>query len=242
MVQTTETLERLSGEAKRSYVREMFGAIAPRYDLLNHLLSMNIDRRWRRRAVQRLGWQNADRGVYLDLCAGTLDLAAHLAGQAGFQGRVVGADFALPMLRLGRGKAGRLAAVGADALELPFPDRSFDGCMIGFGIRNLTDLDRGLNEMARVLKPGGRLVILEFGQPQSWPIRPLYLTYFRRLLPLVGRMVSGHATAYAYLPDSVSRFPTPERLAQSVSDAGFQQVGFELLAMGIAAIHWGRRS
>src|SRR6185436_10795148 len=154
---------------------------------------------------------------------------------------VLGADFVVPMLRIGRNKAEGLLPVGADALELPFPDRSFDGCMIGFGIRNLMDLDRGLAEIARVLKSGGRVVILEFATPRIWPVRPLYLFYFRRILPLIGRLVSKHTTAYSYLPDSVGRFPAPPELAERVRRAGFTDVGYRRLTLGIAVLHYGIR-
>lgn len=234
-------LEELGGDAKRSYVRQMFTAIAPRYDLLNHVLSLNIDRRWRRQAVRAMRWAERPAGAYLDLCAGTLELAHELQAQPGFRGRVVGADFVVPMLRIGRAKGREVQGVGADALALPFPSRSFDGCMIGFGIRNLADLDRGLGEIARVLKRGGRVVILEFSIPRIWPVRPLYLFYFRRVLPLIGRLVSKHTTAYSYLPDSVSRFPEPLGLAQRLRAAGFTDVGFETLSFGVAALHYGVR-
>ncbi len=228
-------------ETRRSYVRSMFTAIAPRYDLLNHLLSLNIDRGWRRRAITRLEWRAAPQGTYLDLCAGTLDLAAELAGQEGFGGNVVGADFVVPMLRLGRGKAQALRPVGADALELPFPDATFEGCTIGFGVRNLVDIDAGVGEMARVLKPGARLVILEFSTPAAWPMRPLYLFYFRHILPRVGRAVSGHTTAYTYLPGSVEEFAEPAELRATMERHGFGNVRQEPLTFGIATLHWGSR-
>ncbi len=228
---------------KRRYVREMFAAIAPRYDLLNHLLSLNIDRSWRRQAVDRLAWGRRAGGLFLDACAGTLDLAAELAGRRGFSGRVVGADFALPMLRLGAGKtaARPVRPAAADALRLPFRDATFDGATVGFGVRNLEDLDAGLRELGRVLKPEARLVILDFTTPPSAPVRALYLFYFRRVLPLVGRIVSGHPTAYAYLPASVEGFPPPLALALRMERAGFSECGFRLLTGGIAAIHWGKR-
>jgi demethylmenaquinone methyltransferase/2-methoxy-6-polyprenyl-1,4-benzoquinol methylase len=228
-----------AGDAKRSYVRDMFTAIAPRYDLLNHLLSLNIDRGWRGRAVARLGWERRQGGTFLDLCAGTLDLATELARQPGFRGHVVGADFVVPMLRLGRSKAGALRPVGADALGLPFPDAAFDGATVGFGVRNLADLDAGLREARRVLRPGARLVVLEFTLPPAWPVRAIYLAYFRHVLPLVGRLVSKHRDAYTYLPDSVLRFPTPDSLAERMALAGFTDVGFERLTLGIAGLHWG---
>src|SRR5881296_4247737 len=201
------------GEIKRAYVRRMFAAVAPRYDLLNHLLSLNLDRRWRRAAVARLGWEARPDGVYLDLCAGTLDLAATLARARGFRGTVIGADFVVPMLARGRGKAERTRPVGADALTLPFADARFDGAMVAFGVRNLADLDAGLAEAARVLKPGARFVILEFATPRWAPLRAAYFFYFRHILPAIGRAVSKHRDAYSYLPESVREFPNPDDFA-----------------------------
>lgn len=219
----------------------MFTAIAPRYDLLNHLLSLNADRRWRRIAVARLGWEARPDGTYLDLCAGTMDLAAALAGRSGFRGRVIGADFVVPMLARGRDKTSRAAPVGADALALPFPAASFDGAMVGFGVRNLADLDAGLAEAARVLKPGARFVVLEFTTPRFAPLRAAYLFYFQRVLPLIGRAVSKHTDAYSYLPESVLAFPDPDALAAQLRAAGFHDVGYELLTGGICAVHHGTR-
>ncbi|HSD33442.1 MAG TPA: ubiquinone/menaquinone biosynthesis methyltransferase [Gemmatimonadales bacterium] len=219
----------------------MFTAIAPRYDLLNHLLSLNVDRRWRRIAVARLGWEARPDGTYLDLCAGTMDLAAVLAARPGFRGRVIGADFVVPMLARGRGKSSRAAPVGADALALPFPAASFDGAMVGFGVRNLADLDAGLAEAGRVLKPGARFVVLEFTTPRFAPLRAAYLFYFQRVLPLIGRAVSKHTDAYSYLPESVLAFPDPDALAAGLRAAGFHDVGYELLTGGICAVHHGTR-
>jgi len=219
----------------------MFTAIAPRYDFLNHLLSLNVDRSWRRAAVARLGWEARPDGVYLDLCAGTMDLAAELARRDGFRGRVLGADFVVPMLARGRHKAPRILPVAADALTLPFPDARFDGALVGFGVRNLADLDRGLHEAARVLKPGARLVILEFATPRFPPLRAAYGFYFRRVLPAIGRLVSKHRDAYTYLPESVLAFPEPEALAQHLVAAGFSRVAFERLTAGICAVHHGTR-
>ncbi|MGH7700247.1 MAG: ubiquinone/menaquinone biosynthesis methyltransferase [Gemmatimonadales bacterium] len=230
-----------AGDAKRRYVRAMFTALAPRYDLLNHLLSLNIDRRWRRQAVWRLGWEARPDGTYLDLCAGTLDLAATLAREPAFRGRVVGADFVIPMLRRGRAKAERLAPVGADALALPFPDARFDGAMVAFGVRNLADLDGGLAEAARVLRPGARFVVLEFATPRFAPLRAAFGFYFRRILPAIGRAVSKHRDAYSYLPESVRAWPDPDTLAGRLTAAGFRGVRFELLTGGICALHHGTR-
>jgi len=229
------------GQAKRSYVRGMFTAIAPRYDLLNHLLSLNIDRRWRRAAVTRLGWEARPAGTYLDLCAGTIDLAAELARRDGFRGSVVGADFVVPMLERGRGKAPRTVPVAADALALPFADATFDGAMVGFGVRNLADLDEGLVEAARVLRPGARFVVLDFTTPRFAPLRAVYLFYFRRVLPAVGRAVSKHTDAYSYLPESVLAFPDPDALAERFAAAGFRDVRYDRLSGGICALHYGTR-
>ena len=227
---------------KRRYVRAMFSAIAPTYDLLNHLLSLNIDRSWRNRAIERLEWEARPDGRYLDACAGTLDFAAALLAQPGFSGTVVGADFALPMLKLGGAKAGgRVLRAGSDALQFPFADGTFDGAFVGFGVRNLADLDAGVAELRRVLREGARLVILDFTTPTFAPLRVLYLLYFRRLLPLAGRLVSGHPTAYDYLPSSVLEFPAPAALRERMERAGFQNCGWRLLTGGIAAVHWGER-
>lgn len=228
---------------KSLQVRRMFSSIAPRYDLLNHLLSLNTDRLWRRWAVNRLGWERAPEGLYLDNCAGTLDLAVELARRAGFRGRVVGSDFTFAMLERGQDKVTRLpvSSTCADALLLPFPDGSFDGATVGFGVRNLADLDAGLRESVRVLKPGARLVILEFTTPTWQPFRGLYFFYFLRVLPLIGRLVSKHSSAYTYLPESVLHFPEPPELAEKMRRAGFAEVGWKTLSGGIAAIHWGTR-
>jgi demethylmenaquinone methyltransferase/2-methoxy-6-polyprenyl-1,4-benzoquinol methylase len=242
------------GREKRAYVRRIFSEIAPRYDLLNRVLSMGVDRAWRRRALAALGWRRRPAGVYLDVCAGTLDVGALLTRQRGFAGLVVGADFAVPMLRAGAGKAPparaaalavpvlappTLAPVGADALALPLADASVDGAVVAFGIRNVADLDAALREVRRVLRPAARFVVLEFTTPPNALVRAAYHAYFHHVLPAVGRLVSGHPTAYAYLPRSVAHFPREDALAARMRAAGFASVRWERLTLGVAAIHVG---
>jgi len=225
--------------AKRAYVRRIFSEIAPRYDLLNHVLSLNIDRVWRSRAVNALGWQRAPRGMYLDLCAGTLDVSVKLAAMAGFGGTVVASDFAEPMLRVALPKIGNrsVAPLTADALSLPLRGSSIDGAIVAFGARNLADLDAGIAEVFRVLRSGGRFVILEFSTPRNPIVRTAYHTYFHHVLPIIGRLVSGHRTAYRYLPTSVSYFPSVAELGERLTRAGFVDVSWRSLTFGIAAIH-----
>jgi demethylmenaquinone methyltransferase / 2-methoxy-6-polyprenyl-1,4-benzoquinol methylase len=229
------------GDERHDQVQTLFSEIAPRYDLLNHVLSLNIDRSWRKHAVNKLGWEASPTGSYLDACAGTYDLAIELCGRKDFRGRVVASDFAQPMLVEGRRKieSRPVSAVCGDSQRLPFPDDSFDGATVGFGVRNLSDLALGLSELHRVVRPGKRLVVLEFTVPPNPLMRAGYLFYFHQILPLVGRLVSGHPWAYTYLPESVKGFPGPPELAAIFEGAGFRDVGWKLLTGGIAALHWG---
>jgi demethylmenaquinone methyltransferase/2-methoxy-6-polyprenyl-1,4-benzoquinol methylase len=229
------------GPEKRAYVRDIFTAIAPTYDRLNRIISFRFDQGWRRYAVARLGWERKPEGIYLDLCAGTLDFGATLAGRPGFRGLVIGADFVRRMLELGRHKSARLAPVNADALDLPFADRSFDGAMVGWGLRNLVDLDAGLAETARVLTPGSRLVILEMALPPHRLLRAGYQFYFRRVMPLIGRLISKHTTAYSWLPESTRVFPAPPELARRMEAQGFERVSYKLFMGGVCAMHVGTK-
>jgi demethylmenaquinone methyltransferase/2-methoxy-6-polyprenyl-1,4-benzoquinol methylase len=220
----------------------MFGAIAPRYDLLNHLLSLNRDRAWRRRAVDRLLDGMPAGGRYLDACAGTLDLSAEIAERPGFNGEVVASDFSYPMLQAGLSKKTTSIQIAcADAMQQPFANGSFDGAIVGFGVRNLASIERGLREFARPVRPGGKLVVLEFTTPGWQPFRGLYLFYFRRVLPVIGRIISRHHSAYNYLPESVLHFPEPMQLAERIQQAGFNHVTWETYTGGIVAAHVGTR-
>ena len=234
----------LGGAEKSEYVRRAFSEIAPRYDFLNHLLSLNIDKGWRRKAIAELGLERKPHGRYLDLCAGTLDVSAMLGSSKGFAGSVIAADFAEPMLRAGSSKIRglRIAPLAADALMLPIGTGSIAGAIVAFGIRNVADLDAGLREVHRVLEPGSRFVILEFSTPRSSVINTGYQLYFNHVLPAIGGLVSGHRTAYQYLPKSVANFPVAEELARRMRAAGFADVRWRSLTLGIAAIHVGTRA
>jgi demethylmenaquinone methyltransferase/2-methoxy-6-polyprenyl-1,4-benzoquinol methylase len=229
------------GESKSDYVRQVFSEIAPRYDLLNHLLSLNIDRAWRKRAIAALEWRRNPTGLYVDLCAGTLDVSVMLGREPMFKGRMLAADFAEPMLRAGMSKVGGRAVspVVADALRLPVPNDGAAGAIVAFGIRNVVDLDSALREIYRVLAPRARFVILELTTPTNPIMRSLYHLYFHRVLPAIGGAVSGHPTAYHYLPESVQRFPGPSALADRMQTTGFVDVHWCSLTFGIAALHTG---
>jgi len=231
------------GAEKRAYVKRIFSEIAPRYDLLNHVLSLNIDRRWRRKAIARLEVERDQAGRYLDLCAGTMDVAVEISRLPGFRGLVVGADFAEPMLKAGAGKisGSGITPVTADAVQLPIASGQLAGAIVAFGIRNVAGLDEALREALRILVPGGRFVILEFSTPRIRVLRILYQLYFHHVLPLIGRLISGHRTAYKYLPRSVANFPVEEELARRMEAAGFAKVSWRSLSFGVAAIHVAER-
>lgn len=219
----------------------MFAAVAPSYDRLNHLLSLQLDRLWRRRLAREL--RPTDRPV-LDLCAGTGDQALALA-RCGAD--VVAADFCLPMVARARRKApgvrgsGTLEPIAADALHLPFPDALFGAVTVSFGIRNVADLDRSIGEMHRVLAPDGQLLMLEFGLPEHPVVRTLYLLYFRLVLPLVGRLFSRHRSAYRYLSDSVVEFPQRRALVERLEAAGFGDTTWTDLSLGTVCLYTARK-
>ncbi|HEY3355465.1 MAG TPA: ubiquinone/menaquinone biosynthesis methyltransferase [Polyangia bacterium] len=224
--------------ARAPAVRAMFDRIAPTYDLLNRLLAFRTDVRWRRRLVAALALAPGER--LLDLCAGTMDVAA-AARQAQPAARIVGADFARGMLARGHEKT-RIPATQADAAALPFQPASFDACSVAFGVRNLESLDGGLAEIARVLRPGGRLAVLELFRPATWFGRALHAAYSRVALPLVGRAVSGDAGAYRYLVRSIDAFGTREAFMRAVREAGFDEVRGVTLAPGLCGLVSARRA
>lgn len=223
----------------------MFGAIARRYDFLNHFLSANVDRRWRKICVREIERKNMvpDPRI-LDLGCGTADLSIAFSRL----GAVVGCDFCQPMLRIGAKKISRvnrsnkIVLTGADALALPFVDASFDVVVSSFVLRNLTDIESGFREARRVLRPGGLLGILDFGMPRTPVLTPLYRIYFQKILPRIGRIVSGVEGPYGYLPDSVQVFPTVEKLKDLAEGTGYREVDYKLLTGGIAILLVGRAS
>jgi demethylmenaquinone methyltransferase/2-methoxy-6-polyprenyl-1,4-benzoquinol methylase len=228
----------LKGEARARYVQEMFSRIAPRYDLMNRLMTAGQDVRWRAEVIRRARLNPGAR--LLDLGAGTGDLALEARRQQP-GGRVVAADFTLEMLRVGRQ---RLAArgvewAGADALALPFSGGVFDAVVSGFLMRNVADLPRALREQHRVLKPGGRIVILDTTQPGENLLAPLLRFHMNVVVPTLGRLVAGDGEAYTYLPDSTARFLQAEMLSALMVQAGFRKVGFRRLMLGAVALHWG---
>lgn len=224
----------------------MFDGIARRYDTLNHLLSAGLDRRWRRQAIRALALGPNDR--MLDMCTGTGDLAVEAVTHAGgAAGSVIGVDFSHEMLRLGLDKvralglAERIRLTRGDATRVPLPDAAVEAAAVAFGIRNVVDREQGCREFARVLGPGGRLAILEFGTPQMPGLRQLYQWYFRAVLPKIGGLISGNRDAYAYLPASVGEFPPPAEFADVLRRAGFREVEWKALTFGVVYLYIARK-
>jgi demethylmenaquinone methyltransferase/2-methoxy-6-polyprenyl-1,4-benzoquinol methylase len=226
-------------------IRSMFASISRRYDLLNHLLSLNQDKRWRKKAVELSASGNEKR--VLDVCSGTADLAIAYAERAGSADLVVGADFTPEMLRLGKNKiraanSSKVALLAADTLRLPFNDNIFDIVSVAFGIRNVSDLEAGVREMARVARAGGKVVILEFSLPESRAIKGAYLFYFTRLLPMIGRVISRAGNdAYSYLPSSVLKFPTREEMAALLQQCGLVNIHAKSFSFGIVTLYIGKK-
>lgn len=231
-------------DAKNRSIGEMFSAIAPRYDFLNRLLSAGIDRRWRKLAVRAL--LPARGGRYLDVATGTADVALEIFRRKGDEARVTGADISMGMMRFGQqkvsrnGLSGRMSFVQAPCESLPFRDGAFDSASISFGIRNVVDRSRGLSEMCRVVRPGGRIVILEFSLPKNRFFAMIYNIYFNTLLPRIGGLFS-NKSAYVYLPESVHAFPSPDAFRKMMLDAGCASVDTRPLTFGIATLYVGTR-
>ena len=219
-------------------MRAMFDRISRFYDLMNSVMTAGLHHGWRQRAADLT--RLAPGGRALDVATGTGDLAVELARRVAPEGEVVGCDFSEPMLDRARAKAPQLRWEWANALDLPYPDASFDAATVGFGARNFSDLDRGLAEMARVVRPGGRVVVLEITTPTRPPLSTFFRVWFDRLIPALGRL-TGDPDAYTYLPSSVRRFPGPEALAARMQAAGLVDVRWVLTAGGIIALHSGTR-
>jgi demethylmenaquinone methyltransferase / 2-methoxy-6-polyprenyl-1,4-benzoquinol methylase len=230
----------LGQSRKAKQVRSMFAQIAPRYDFLNHALSLNIDRRWRRLVIKGVAdLLDKPGATVLDLCCGTGDLSLEL----GVHAQTIGVDFCHPMLQLATEKVRRtrlpVELIEGDALRVPFADSMFDVVTVAFGLRNVDGTREGLCEIYRLLKPGGRCAVLEFSHPQLPIFRSLFHFYFTRLLPRIGNAISGSSFAYQYLPDSVRSFPTQKELAQLMRQVGFSEVRYYNLFAGVASLHLG---
>lgn len=241
---STVVPDKSNPDSKKVQVESMFDSIAPKYDVLNHTLSLNIDKIWRRK-VARMARKCAPKAV-LDVATGTCDLAIAVARKAHPQS-ITGVDLSEEMLNVGRAKvqktnlSGIISLQKGDAENLPFADNTFDAITVAFGVRNFENLEAGLREMLRVLKPGGNCIILEFTMPRRFPIKQLYNFYFRRILPLIGRAVSSNQVAYTYLPESVKAFPQYADFMEIMIRCGYHSARCRTLSMGIAAIYIGMK-
>ncbi len=230
--------DRAPGTLEEPQVRAMFDRIASFYDTMNSVMTAGLHHRWRARAADLAAVGPGGRA--LDVATGTGDLAIELERRVGPSGEVIGSDFSEEMLDVARRKAPELRFEWGNALELPYPDDAFDAATVGFGARNFSDLERGLHEMARVVRPGGRVVVLEITTPQRPPLSTFFRVWFDRVVPLIGRL-TGESLAYSYLPSSVRRFPAPEGLAAAMARAGLRDIRWILTAGGIIAIHAGTK-
>lgn len=236
----------MSLDKSTARIQEMFGEIAGRYDFLNRLLSLGIDRSWRRKTVKLV--PPVGDAPILDVCTGTADLALAYWKAAKGQTPVVGTDFCLPMLAVGQEKCRLAGAIGqitllqADTLRLPFPDDTFQIVSVAFGLRNVADTDAGLREMVRVCRPGGRVAILEFSTPTAWPLGAFYGWYFRNVLPRIGQALARNSqAAYNYLPQSVGSFPQQEELADRMRATGLTEVEYRAFTFGVATLYFGEK-
>lgn len=226
---------------RKEQVREMFDSIAGKYDFLNHFLSLGIDRIWRKKLISRIAAEKPSK--ILDLASGTADLAIEAARAT--QAIITGTDISVEMLAIGRDKVrelgleNRITLLIADSENLPFEDNTYDAAMVAFGVRNYENLQKGLDEMNRVLKPGGKACILEFAQPGLFPVKQLFSLYFRFVLPLLGKLISRHKSAYTYLPESVSVFPQGENFCMRMTKSGFSDISYRKLSFGIAMLYTG---
>ena len=227
-------------------IRSMFASVSPRYDLLNHLLSLNQDKRWRKKTVEISGIKGGE--TVLDVCSGTADLALTYSESVGPEGLVVGADFCPEMLHIGKQKlpsprpGARVELIAADTLRLPFPDSAFDVVSVAFGIRNVSNHEAGIREMTRVAKGGGRVVILEFSLPENGLFGKLYIAYFTKVLPVIGKVVSrSDNDAYGYLPDSVLKFPRGTEMCGVMERCGLSDVSARELTLGIVSLYFGKK-
>lgn len=238
-----------TSEEKHDYVLEQFDRIAKKYDLANDLISLGMHRLWKQQAIAEFGAGSG--GQYLDVCTGTGDLAMLIATRKGFAGNVVGLDFSSQMLAVAAQREKQAAARGAlkssiewkqgDAQSLPFASDRFDGAIISFGLRNLTELQKGLDEMARVVKPGGKVINLDLGQPDMPIFTPFFLFFFDNVVPLIGELVQNDRAAYTYLPESRKNYPHPKVLSSMFEKAGLKNVRWEQLALGSVAMHVGTK-
>lgn len=241
----TEKLPGFKPESKANYVNRMFGQIAPKYDLMNRLMTFGLDQGWRKVVVRESNLKPGN--TALDVATGTGDIALALAEAVGQSGKVVASDFSMEMMKPGPGKADKKGVgnvvqfMAADALNLPYSDNSFDAITTGFAMRNVVDIERAFSEMRRVVKPGGRVVCLEVAKPKFALVRLGHQLYFNKIVPLIGSLISGHKEAYTYLPESAKNFPPPEELKRIMERAGLREVRFKRYGLGAVAIHVGEK-